>query len=141
MTNVARVRDMLLRQWNDRDITAVDDYIAENHVDHRPMPGQQQGRTGVRALIESALERREIRVEIHECFGDGDMVASRYTIHSTHRVDFHGAAAEGRSTANHIVAMDRLENGQIVESWGEYDSLGLLRQLDALPEGFTTLLH
>ena len=45
-TNPEIVADMLLRQYNERDLTVVDDYIAEDHFDHNPMPGQGSGRAG-----------------------------------------------------------------------------------------------
>ncbi len=134
MTNVEIVCDMLHRQYNLRDITAVDDAIAENHIDHNPLPGQEPGRAGVRKLIQDVIDRGENHVEIHESFGSGDLVATRYTVTSKHSGEMFGIPAEGKVTTARIIGIDRLENGQIVESWGEYNSLEMMQQLGLVPE-------
>jgi predicted ester cyclase len=120
---------MLLRQYNQRDITAVDDYIAEHHIDHNPMPDQESGRAGVRKLIESVLAGGEVEAEIHASFGVGDLVCTRYTMTMTHRDDFLGYPTAGKTTAIHVVEVDRVEDGMIVESWGESNVLAVLQQL------------
>jgi len=135
MTNPEIVCDMLHRQWNLRDITAVDDAIAENHIDHNPTPGQAQGRAGVRAAIQALIDTADNHCEIHESFGSGDLVATRYTMTSTHSGDMFGIPAAGKTTKAHVVEIDRLENGVIVESWGEYNSFEMMQQLGVIPEG------
>jgi predicted ester cyclase len=128
-TNCKVVSDMLLRQYNQRDITAVDDYIAENHIDHNPMPDQESGRAGVRKLIESVLAGGDVEAAIHASFGEGDLVCTRYTMKMLHREDFMGFPSAGKTTEIHVVEVDRVENGMIVESWGESNVLAVLQQL------------
>jgi predicted ester cyclase len=133
--NVEVVSGMLLRQYNERDVTAVD-VIAENHIDHNPTPGQEHGREGVRKLIAGVLESSDVKCEIHDCFGSGDLVATRYTLTSTHRGDLFGMPAAGKTTVTRIIEIDRVQNGEIVESWGEFNPLEMMQQLDLMPEGF-----
>ena len=56
-------------------------------------------------------------------------MAIRVTGTGTHQGDFQGIAPTGRRVTATGVGI-----GRIVESWAEYDVLGLLRQLGALPE-------
>ncbi len=135
MSNVEIVRDMLHRQYNERDITAVD-YIAEDHIDHNPTPGQEPGREGVRKLIAGVIDRPDLKCEIHDCFGSGDLVATRYTVTATHDGEFFGVPAAGKTTSTRIIGIDRLKDGLIVESWGEYNPLEMMQQLGVLPEDF-----
>jgi len=126
--NCEAVMDMLRRQYNERDLSAVDQYIAEDHGDHNPMPGQGQGRAAVRQVIGDVLESAEtINVEIHDCFGEGDMVATRYTVTVTPKEKFFGVDARGKTLSMHIVGVDRLQDLQIIESWGESNMLAVLQ--------------
>jgi predicted ester cyclase len=132
--NCEIVRNMLLRQYNDRDLSVVDEVIAENHIDHNPTPGQEAGRAGVKKLLAGVLSSGDFNVEVHEVFGAGDLVASRYTVSATHHGDFMGMSAAGKVTKTRVIGIDRLENGQIVESWGEYNPLEMMQQLGVLPQ-------
>ena len=123
------VTDMLHRQYNERDLSAVDDYIAEDHIDHNPMPGQEHGRAGVKKLIADVLEHGEVKAEIHESFGDGDLVSTRYTITMTYNGDFMGFPMAGKTTSIHICEIDRVKDGKIVESWGESNALAVLQEI------------
>jgi predicted ester cyclase len=125
---------MLLRQYNERDITAVDDYIAENHIDHNPMPDQLSGRAGVRKLIEGILAIADVHAEIHSSFGEGDLVSTRYSMTMTYRDDFFGFPTAGKTATVHVVEIDRVEDGKIVESWGESNVLAVMQQLGQ-PDG------
>jgi C-1 hydroxylase len=136
LSNTEVVRDMLHRQWNEGDITAVD-YIAVDHIDHNPTPGQEHGRAGVRKLIAGSLASGDYSVEIHAVFGAGDLVASRYTITASHHADFMGMEAAGKTTKTRVIGIDRVVDGQILESWGEYNPLEMMEQLGALPAGLS----
>jgi predicted ester cyclase len=137
MSNCEIVRNMLLRQYNERDVSVVDEVIAEHHIDHNPTPGQEEGRAGVKKLISGMLETGDFNVEVHDVFGDGEMVASRYTITAKHRGEFMGMPADGKVTTTRVIGIDRLVNGQIVESWGEYNPLEMMQQLGVLPDDLT----
>ena len=125
-SNSGIVCDLLHRQYNLRDITAVDDYIAEDHVDHNPIPGQEQGREGVRKAIQHVIDDAETTCQIHLVISEGDLVCSRYTLTKQHTRDFLGIRADGKTTRFHVIGIDRLENGQIIESWGALNSLDAL---------------
>src|ERR1700674_3464736 len=96
--NCEIVRNMLLRQYNEGDLSVVDEVIAENHIDHNPTPGQEGGRAGVKRLLTQVLSSGEFSVEVHAVLGDGDLVASRYTVRAKHHGDFMGMPAEGKVT-------------------------------------------
>jgi steroid delta-isomerase-like uncharacterized protein len=63
---------------------------------------------------------------------DGD-VAARFTFRGSQTGDFMGMPASGRSATMTGMAMFRLEGDRIAEHWVEFDALGLMQQLGAMP--------
>ena len=63
---------------------------------------------------------------------EGDMVANRFVFHGTHRGEFMGIAPTGREVTAWGIAIDRVEDGKIVESWVEVDLEDMVRQIGAV---------
>ena len=72
----------------------------------------------------------DLGFEIQDMITEGDRVVVRWTWRATHKGAFAGIAATGRPVANEGIAIYRLENGKIAESWAQMDRLGVLRQLE-----------
>ncbi len=92
---------------------------------------------------ELAQELKRSVAEIRQAFPDyhgtneiqiaeGDMVANRFVFHGTHRGEFMGIAPTGREVTARGIAIDRVEDGKIVESWIEVDLEDMVRQLGAV---------
>ncbi len=64
---------------------------------------------------------------------EGDKVAFRWLLSGTHENEFMGAAATGRRVEAMGMDIVRLADGEIVEHWGEFDAVGLLRQIGLIP--------
>jgi predicted ester cyclase len=62
---------------------------------------------------------------------EGDLAATHWTATGTHRGEWQGIAPTNREVTWQGINIFRIECGQIVESWGEADHLGLLSQLGA----------
>jgi predicted ester cyclase len=62
---------------------------------------------------------------------EGDLAATRWTATGTQRGEWQGIAPTNRQVTWQGTNIFRIECGQIVESWGEADHLGLLSQLGA----------
>jgi steroid delta-isomerase-like uncharacterized protein len=68
---------------------------------------------------------------IAELIEEGDRVAVRLTLRGVHGATFQGIEPTGASVAIDGVIFYRLAAGQIVESWGLWDLLGLMQQRGA----------
>ena len=64
---------------------------------------------------------------------EGDKVAYRYTVRGTHQNAFMGIAATGKQIRFTGIHIYRVWNGQLQEEWENWDTLGVMRQLGALP--------
>lgn len=73
---------------------------------------------------------------------EGDTVVTCGTFTATHLGEFQGLPSTGKQMKLSIMHIDRVENGKIVEHWGQGDALGLMQQLGIvfLP-GFTLFPH
>ena len=73
----------------------------------------------------------EVTRTIEDLWGAGDRVVLRLSTRATHRAEFNGIPATGRTVVFTGLVVYRLRDGRIAESWGELDFAGLWRQLTA----------
>ncbi len=64
-----------------------------------------------------------------EVIVEGDKVVTCGTFTATHLGDFQGLPPTGKQIKLSIMHIDRVEDGKIVEHWGQGDALGLMQQL------------
>jgi predicted ester cyclase len=67
---------------------------------------------------------------IERFIGDGDRVAVRLNVKGTHKGNLYGLAATGKRFDIAEIAIFKLDNGKIVESWFLAEEARLLRQLE-----------
>jgi len=60
-------------------------------------------------------------------------VVTRWTAIGTHQGPFMGIAPTGKRFTITGISFLRIFDGKIVEEWQQWDSLGLLQQLDVIP--------
>src|SRR5262249_40554968 len=71
----------------------------------------------------------DLILTVDEQIADGGRVATRWSARATGR-------GSGRVVESRGVFVAHVSRGKVVESWGAWDSVSLLRQLDALPFDF-----
>jgi predicted ester cyclase len=72
----------------------------------------------------------DVDMEVVDLIAEGDKVVGRFTCSATHLGDWLGHAPTGRRFERiDEVAIFRLDDGRIVDSWSLEDSLSRLRQL------------
>jgi predicted ester cyclase len=64
---------------------------------------------------------------------EGDLVATRWTAQGTHTGDLMGIAPSGQRVTVTGMNINRVVNGKLSEGWGNFDQLGLLQQIGAIP--------
>ena len=85
----------------------------------------------VLAMMNSAFP--DLRVDQADSVTEGDKVAFRWIMSGTHHGELMGIAPTGERIV--VMGMDivRIEDGEILDYWGEFDVTGLLRQLGITP--------
>lgn len=75
----------------------------------------------------------DLHITIEDMVGEGDTVAWRLAVNGTHESEFRGVPATGKSVAFAAQYIFRLRDGKIVERWTNFDRLGVMVQLGAIP--------
>lgn len=129
---VSRFYQALGTLFQTGDVTALDDALAPQFRHHLPgMPPDREGLKQVMPAFRAAFPDMELSVE--EMIVEGDLVADRVTWHATHRGELMGIPPTGKRVTVTEIHLARIAEGRIVERWGDWDQLGLLQQLGALP--------
>jgi steroid delta-isomerase-like uncharacterized protein len=74
-----------------------------------------------------------LQVTIEDEVTEGDKMTARWTIRGEHKGDFRGLPATGKPVTLTGIAIWRIVDGKTAEEWVEWDALGLMQQLGAIP--------
>ena len=131
------VRRLIEEVVSGGNIDALDEIAAENLVDNDPgrPPGIPQGREGQKALVAGYRAAfPDLKMTVEDQIAEGDKVVTRWIARGTHNGDLMGIPATGREATVSGIFIDRIANGQIAESWANWDQLGMLQQIGVVPE-------
>lgn len=132
--NSTIVRTFVDLVLNQGQIEASDLFFWEDMVEQVPLPGQGPGLVGLKDVLRGMRAAfPDMHWSIEEQVAEGDKVVTRFEWTGTHRAEFLGVPATGRSVKVWGVVIDRLEGGKIKDTRIIMDALGLLMQLGALP--------
>jgi steroid delta-isomerase-like uncharacterized protein len=132
----AAVREFYDRGWNRGDLSAIDELFSPEYDDHDA--AAQTGKSGLdaaRRFIETFRAAvPDLRVEIEDQYAEGSTVTTRWTATGTHEGTLMGVPATHQRVEVSGISIDRFdEQGRFAEGWGNWDGIGLLRQIGALP--------
>jgi steroid delta-isomerase-like uncharacterized protein len=130
-TIVRRFVDEVITQGN---IEAAAQYVWEDVIEQVPLPGQGPGLDGLKDILRAMRAGfPDIVFSIQEQVAERDKVASRFEWTGTHRGEFLGIPATGRTVRVWGMVIDRLEDGRIKDTRIIMDTFGLLGQLGVVP--------
>lgn len=136
--NKAVVRDLYEQIWNAGILAMIAEVVSADRIDHdpgSPAAGEVAGRD---ELIDSVRGYRAAFPDLHFDFGpqiaEDDFVTTLWTARGTNTGPLEGMPPTGNSVEVTGIFVERLTNGQIVESWASYDRLGLMEQLGSQSE-------
>jgi steroid delta-isomerase-like uncharacterized protein len=108
--------------------------VANHELSKEPVSGRdayKQWATGFRQV--TATGYPDMRIDLDALVGEGDLVAKRWTFRGTHTGDYMGLPATGRQVVMAGITIYRIAGGQVRETWWNYDALGMMQQLGAIP--------
>jgi len=133
--NKATVRRSIEEVFNKKNLAAIDEFIAPNHIDHAASAaGSPAGPEGSRQLIGMMLTAfPDLHYTIEDMIAEGDTVAFRMTMRGTQQGALGSIPPTGKQVEVLTINIVRIESGKIAEEWGIDDRLGLLQQLGLVP--------
>lgn len=93
------------------------------------VPQDSEGIKQLQAMIGDVFP--DARFETHVIFGEGDMVAQRWTFVATHKNEFLGFPPTGEEVRCDGVSLFQVAGGKIVKHWAFADELYFLRKFGA----------
>lgn len=117
------------RDWATEAACKSADYRA--HVTGAPGPLDTSAWAGFMQTFTAAFP--DAQIETGECIAERESVATRWTITGTHRGDFQGVPATGRQIVLEGLDFSRVVDGKIAEHWAQFDVVGVLQQIGAMP--------
>jgi steroid delta-isomerase-like uncharacterized protein len=107
------------------------DYVGHDVASPEPIRGPD----GVRQQAEGYRTAfPDLQLTVEDQVAEGDKVATRWTARGTHDGDLLGIAPTGKQATVSGMTIDRFSGGKIVESWDNWDALGLMQQIGAVPQ-------
>ena len=120
--------------WHRGNLDVFDELYAPDWVGHLPQGLELRGPAAHKQFGQVfGAAFPDGRYEVEETLVAGDRVVTRYTFRGTHQGPLRGLPATGRAVALTGITIQRLAGGRIAEQWAEYDMVGLLQQLGAIP--------
>ena len=132
--NIATIGRFIEEVINQGHLDAADELVEADFIELDPLPGQRQGREGLKEVI--AMMRAgfpDLDWVIDETVAAGDKVVSRFTWRGTQKGAFLGIPATNKPVTVRGVVIDRLSGGKMADSRILMDTFGLMQQLGVIP--------
>jgi predicted ester cyclase len=141
----ALVRRLYEELWGGGDLSVIDQCIARDYVNHQRVVdphvspsasaieicGAEMFRTLVSAW---RVGFPNVRTTVEDQIAEGDKVVTRWISRGTQSGPWGQAAASGRPMIVEGISIDRIADGKVVETWTNWDLLGLMQQIGAFDE-------
>jgi predicted ester cyclase len=116
--------------YNTNNFEALAEVVAADVVTPNIISGMPPGLEGAKAVHQKTLlGMPDYYTTIEDLIAEGDKVVARVRMTGTHTGNFYGIAPTGRQVNLTSIYIVRIEEGKIVEHWGEEDGVTVLKQL------------
>ena len=131
----ALVREVIQELFNKGNLAVADQAYAREYVGHDPAsPEPLRGPEGVKQDISKYRSAfPDLHFTVEDLIAEGDRVVSRFRITGTHRGELMGIPPTGKRAVVTGISILRFAGGKIAEEWSNWDALGLMQQLGAVP--------
>ncbi len=122
---------------NAGDIDAFGALLADDFIEHEETPGLAATKEGVMAFFRmNQVAFPDMRMDAEDVFASGDKVTARVRLSGTNQGPFMGMPATGKHVEIMLIDIMRMgDDGLAHEHWGVMDTLSMMQQLGAVPEG------
>lgn len=131
--NKAITRGFFDKVWSGGNLEVMEELASKDIIVH----SAAMEFTGTEAYKKYMLGFRnafpDIKFTIMEQIAKNDMVVDRFIVRGTHKGELWGIPPTGKKFEVMGIGISRIENNKMVEIWGVFDALGLMRQLGVVP--------
>ena len=118
--------------WKRGNLAVLDELLSADFNGHDPTisPGSQGFKQFV-LMYRTAFP--DLHFTIEDQVAEGNKNVGRWTARGTHRGELMGIPPTGKPVTVTEMFISRHANGKLVESWFNFDTLGMLQQLGVIP--------
>ena len=133
--NKAIVRRLYEEVWNNRKLEIVNELISPSHALQGPTVfGSSIGPEAYKRQVSSLLEAYpDLRWTIEDTIAEKDKVVACWTMSGTHKGDYMGVPATNKKVSVGGMTIHHITGGKIMDSLTNWDALGMMQQLGAVP--------
>jgi predicted ester cyclase/ketosteroid isomerase-like protein len=122
--------------WSGGKLELIEEIIHPDHVFHFPDGHSSKGRDAYKQFVSIyATAFPDMRIELEDFVGTTDKIANRITFSGTHQGVLEGIEPTGNKVSMSGQHIARVSGGMFLETWGNFDALGLMKQLGVIPDG------
>lgn len=116
------------------NLDGMDALLSDDFVTHFPGNLQPLSKEQNRKLVEEfRVGLPDLKHTLEEQIAEVDRVVTRGFFEGTHQGELQGIKPTGKQVKVSFILVHRVSGGKITEEWVDFDSVGLLQQLGALP--------
>ncbi len=128
---------LVRRFFEEYSLDVIDALFTPDYTHHDPNlpPALQHGRDAYKQVV--AMFRAafpDLRTTVEDLIAGGDKVAACWTFRGTHHGELMGIPPTGKQVTGTGMSITRIANGKMAERWVNFDALGMLQQLGAIPQ-------
>jgi steroid delta-isomerase-like uncharacterized protein len=116
------------------DEATIDELCDPGLVDHTPAPDQEPTLAGFKEKVAGFKSVfPDLEEDLEDIIASGDTVATRWVVTGSQQLEFMGIPASGQKVRVEGLNFYRLKDGRVTDIWTQFDGVGLMQQLGALP--------
>jgi steroid delta-isomerase-like uncharacterized protein len=133
--NKSIVRRLYDEVWNERKMEVLQELISPSHALHAAnTSGSKIGPDAYKRNINQFLTAfPDLRFDIEDTVSENDKVVACWTISGTHKGEYLGIPATDQKISVEGVTIHHVAGGKIMDSFANWDALGLMQQLGVVP--------
>jgi steroid delta-isomerase-like uncharacterized protein len=134
--NQALARRIFEDVWSGGKLEYIDQLFSPEFVGHPTgLDDEIRGPGGTKEFVARFREAfPDIAFTVEDQMAEGDTVVTRWRAYGTHDGELMGIEPTGRRATVTGITIQQFRDGKVMEGWTNWDTLGLLTQLGAVPQ-------
>jgi steroid delta-isomerase-like uncharacterized protein len=135
--NIEASRRVIEEGFNEGKLEVLDEICADDFIGHDPLAGDQNVAAVKQTIAGYRNAFPDLTFSIEDVFGADDRVATRWRAEGTFQNEFMGQQPTGeKGEPTEGISIDRFaDDGKLVETWNQWDTVGFMREIGMIPEG------
>jgi steroid delta-isomerase-like uncharacterized protein len=116
------------------DQATIDELCDPSLVDHNPAPDHEPTLAGFKQKVAGFnAVFPDLEEDLQEIIASSDTVATRWVLTGSQHQELMGIPASGRRITVEGMNFYRLREGRVTDIWTQFDGVGMMQQLGAIP--------